>query len=160
MRLSGATFKHGASLDKKIMSYKLYINPQGKRYGILANQDNLIQGDWVECQKKQDGTYADNYNLDGTPAPDDPIDPSAVKSEAGRRIVAICPEWKQRNHIATDLTYTKIIQSGGTLTTEQESDRAEMEAVWESIQSIRTKSDEIEAMSPIPADFKDDSYWV
>jgi len=35
-----------------------------------------------------------------------------------------------------------------------------MEAVWESIQSIRTKSDEIEAMSPIPADYKDDSYWV
>ena len=142
------------------MSQKLYIDPQGEKFGILGGQDNLIKEDWVECQKKQDGEYADNYNIDGTIAPDDLIDPVAVKSEAGRRILAICPEWKQRNHIATDLTYTKIIQSGGTLTTEQESDRAEIEVVWTAIQSIRTKSDEIEAMSPVPADYTDDSYWV
>ena len=141
------------------MSQRAYIDPQGKKHGILANQDNLIKGDWVECQKKQDGTFANNYNLDGTIAPDDPIDPSAVKSEAGRRILVICPEWQQRNHIATDLTYTKIVQGGGTLTTEQESDRAEIEVVWTAIQSVRTKSNEIEAMSPVPADFADDSYW-
>jgi len=139
---------------------KIYIDPQGERFAVDDSRPELIQNDWSLCVRKDDGTYADNYNVDGTPAPDDPIDPSAVKSEAGRRIVAICPEWKQRNHIATDLTYTKIIQSGGTLTTEQESDRAEMEAVWTTIQGIRTKSDEIEAMSPIPADYKDDSYWV
>jgi len=139
---------------------KLYINPQGQKYGIDSNQNHLIKEDWIECQKKEDGTWAMNYNIDGTPAPDAPIRSGSVKGEAGRRILAICPEWKQRNHIATDLTYTKIIQGGGTLTTEQESDRAEMEAVWESIQSIRTKSDEIEVMSPIPADFRDDSYWV
>ena len=139
---------------------KLYINPQGQKYGIDSNQNHLIKEDWIECQKKEDDTWAMNYNIDGTPAPDAPIRSGSVKGEAGRRILAICPEWKQRNHIATDLTYTKVIQGGGTLTTEQESDRAEMEAVWESIQSIRTKSDEIEVMSPIPADFKDDSYWV
>jgi len=138
---------------------KLYINPQGQKYGIDNNQNHLIKEDWIECQKKDDDTYAENYNVDGTPASDTPIDPSAVKSEAGRRIVAICPEWQQRNYIATDLTYTKIIQGGGSLTAEQESDRAEMEAVWTTIQGIRTKSDEIEVMSPIPADFREDSYW-
>ena len=142
------------------MSYKLYINPQGKRYGILANQDNLIQGDWVECQKKQDGTYADNYNIDGTPAPDPEPTAGEVKAEAGRRIIEVCPEWKQRNYIATSLTFTDMIQDGETLTAEQETQRSEIKAIWTTIQGIRTKSDEIEAMSPIPTDYKDDSYWV
>lgn len=141
------------------MSYKLYIDPQGGKHGILANQDHLIQGDWVECQKKQDGTYADNYNLDGTPLPDPAPEPERVKAEANRRIVAICPEWKQRNYIATDLTFTKIIQAGGTLTAEQEAARSTMESVWATIQGIRAKSDEIEAMTPIPQDFTSDSYW-
>lgn len=141
------------------MSQRIYIDPQGGKHGILANQDNLIQGDWVECQKKQDGTYAENYNLDGTPAPDTEPTAGEVKAEAGRRILEVCPEWKQRNHIATDLTYTKILQAGGSLTSEQEADRVAIESVWASVQALRSKSDEIEAMSPIPADFRDDSYW-
>lgn len=141
------------------MSQTIYIDPQGKKHGILANQDHLIQVGWVECQKQQDGTYADNYNLDGTPAPDPEPAADQVKAEAHRRIVAVCPEWKQRNYIATDLTFTKIIQAGGTLTAEQEAARSDMEAVWTTIQGIRAKSDEIEAMSPIPQDFASDSYW-
>lgn len=138
---------------------KIYIDSQGKKYGISQAQSDLIKQDWVECQKKQDGTYADNYNLDGTPAPDDEPTADEVKAEANRRIVAICPEWKQRNYIATDLTFTKIIQTGGTLTAEQEAARSNMESVWTTIQGIRAKSDEIEAMSPIPQDFASDSYW-
>ena len=138
---------------------KIYIDPQGEKYGVSPSQSNLIKGDWVECQKKQDGTYADNYNLDGTPAPDDDPTFEQVKAEAGRRILDVCPEWKQRNHIATDLTYAKIIQAGGSLTAEQEESRVAIESVWESVQNIRSKSNEIEAMSPIPQDFTNDSYW-
>ena len=139
---------------------KLYINPQGQKYGIDSNQNHLIKEDWIECQKKEDDTWAMNYNIDGTPAPDAPIRSGSVKGEAGRRILAICPEWKQRNYIATSLTFTDMIQDGETLTAEQETQRSEIKAIWNTIQGIRTKSDEIEAMSPIPADFKDDSYWV
>jgi len=139
---------------------KLYINPQGQKYGIDNNQNHLIKEDWIECQKKEDGTWAMNYNVDGTPAPDAPISSGSVKGEAGRRIVAICPEWQQRNYIATSLTFTDMIQDGETLTAEQETQRSEIKAIWNTIQGIRTKSDEIEAMSPIPADYKDDSYWV
>ena len=142
------------------MSQRIYINPQGEKFAVLPNQDNLIQGDWTECQKKQDGTYADNYNLDGTPAPDDEPTVEEVKVEAGRRILEVCPEWKQRNHIATDLTYTKIIQAGGSLTAEQEESRAAIESVWAAVQTLRYKSNEIETMSPIPQDFTNDSYWV
>jgi len=141
------------------MSQRIYIDPQGGKHGIQANQDRFIQGDWVECQKKQDGTYADNYNLDGTAIQDADPTVEQVKAEAGRRILDVCPEWKQRNHIATDLTYTKIIQAGGSLTPEQEESRVAIESVWVAIQTLRSKSDEIEAMSPIPQDFTNDSYW-
>ena len=142
------------------MNQKYYISPSdGKRYGITENQNHLIKGDWVECQKLQDGTYAEGYNLDGTPAPDPEPTAEQVKAEAGRRILDVCPEWKQRNHIATDLTYAKIVQAGGSLTPEQEESRAAIEAVWVTVQTLRSKSDEIEAMSPIPQDFTNDSYW-
>ena len=138
---------------------KIYVNQQGDTYEISDIQGHLVQDDWIECQKKPDGTYADNYNLDGTPAPDPEPTVEEVKIEAGRRILEVCPEWKQRNHIATDLTYAKIIQAGGSLTAEQEESRAAIESVWATVQTLRYKSNEIETMSPIPQDFTDDSYW-
>ena len=141
------------------MSQKIYIDPQGKKFGILGGQDDLIKDDWSLCLRKDDGEYAENYNIDGTPAPDTEPAAEQVKAEAGRRILDVCPEWKQRNHIATDLTYAKIVQAGGSLTPEQEESRAAIEAVWVTVQTLRSKSDEIEAMSPIPQDFTNDSYW-
>lgn len=136
-----------------------YIDPQGNQYEVTPSQSNLIQDDWIECQKKSDGTYARSYDLDGNPLPDREPRAERIKEEAGRRILDVCPEWKQRNHIATDLTYTKILQAGGSLTPEQEASRVAIEAVWVAIQTLRSKSDEIEAMSPIPQDFANDSYW-
>jgi len=142
------------------MSEILYINEDGQLYGVNPDRVGNTPDDWVECQKKPDGTYADRYNTDGTPAPDPEPTVEQVKAEAGRRILDVCPEWKQRNHIATDLTYTKIIQAGGSLTAEQEESRVAIESVWASVQNIRSKSDEIEAMSPIPQDYTNDSYWI
>ena len=137
----------------------LYIDPQANQYKISPAHSDSVKGDWVECQKKPDGTYAKRYNLDGTAIQDADPTVEQVKAEAGRRILDVCPEWKQRNHIATDLTYTKIIQAGGSLTPEQEESRVAIESVWVAIQTLRSKSDEIEAMSPIPQDFTNDSYW-
>ena len=141
------------------MSEILYINSNGQLYGIQPDRVDSVPQDWTECQKDADGNYGNQYNTDGTIAPDPEPTAEQVKAEANRRIIAICPEWKQRNYIATDLTFTKIIQDGGTLTAEQEAARSTMEAVWTTIQGIRAKSDEIEAMSPIPQDFASDSYW-
>lgn len=72
------------------------------------------------------------------------FDPAAVpatdvKLEARRRILARYPEWKQLN----------IIRAGGD-------DLAKMTA-W--IDAMRAASDALEAMSPIPADYADDSHW-
>jgi hypothetical protein len=142
------------------MRDQMFIDPQGGRYFISRSQQDIIKDDWVACLPKEDGEYAMSYNVDGTPAPDPAPLPEQVKSEAGRRILDLCPEWKQRNHIATDLTYTKITQAGGSLTAEQEETRAAIESVWVAVQTLRLKSDEIEAMSPIPQDFRNDSYWI
>lgn len=141
------------------MSEILYINPDGLLYGIQPDRIDQVPPDWVACQKDANGNYGRSYRPDGTIAPDPEPTAEQVKAEANRRIIAICPEWKQRNYIATDLMFTKIIQAGGTLTTEQEAARSTMEAVWTAIQGIRSKSDEIEAMSPVPQDFASDSYW-
>lgn len=84
-----------------------------------------------------------------------------VKAEANRRIVAIMPEYTQRNVMALAL---ETMQQYGTDPAQWP---APLKAIndatmtkWASIKTIRTKSDQIEAMSPIPSDFKNDSYWV
>ena len=70
----------------------LYIDPQANQYKISPAQSDLIKDDWVECQKREDGTYARSYNLDGTPEPDPEPTVNQIKAEAYRRIIAICPE--------------------------------------------------------------------
>lgn len=83
-----------------------------------------------------------------------------VKAEAYRRIVAILPEWRQRNYIARDLEFTKITDSGGTLTTEQQAERAAIEGYWAEIKAIRTASNALEAMDTIPVDYKNIEHWA
>lgn len=62
-----------------------------------------------------------------------------VKIEAGRRIEAQYPLWKQAN----------VIREGG----------ANLIAMTAFIDDIRAKSDQLEAMSPTPADFAADERW-
>lgn len=60
----------------------------------------------------------------------------AVKAEARRRIMAIAPEWRQLNAIRESET-----------------------AIFAKIDAIRAASDAIEAMDPIPLDYRSDAYW-
>lgn len=81
-----------------------------------------------------------------------------VKAEAARRILEICPEWKQRNLTAQ----AAILAKKGEANWSPEEAEAWVagEQIWAQIALIRTKSDALEAMSEIPADFKNDSYWT
>lgn len=80
-----------------------------------------------------------------------------VKAEAYRRIIAICPEWKQRNLTAQA---TQLLRKGEANWTQDEAAAwAAGQAIWEQIAEIRAASDTIEAMDPIPTDYDDDSYW-
>jgi len=136
---------------------KIYIDPQGKRHGILANQDHLIQGDWVECQKKQDGTYADNYNLDGTPAPDDEPTADQVVAESNRRQDLLIPASKVTGLQAR---YNSLVRRSGSLTPEQDAQKDALDDIWDAIDSLVDKQETISEMTPIPQDFTNDSYWI
>ena len=82
-----------------------------------------------------------------------------VKAEAGRRILAVYADWKQRNMTmrATELQEIRI--GGGTLTAEEETERLALIAASDWVKSMRVASDAIEAMDPIPNDFRNDSFW-
>ena len=82
----------------------------------------------------------------------------AVKDEARRRILARFPDWKQTNMVAlgVELTLAKI---GGDWTKEQQDEAGALQAAWDWVKAVRSASDVIEAMSPIPADFRSDKFW-
>lgn len=81
-----------------------------------------------------------------------------VKAEAARRILEICPEWKQRNLTAQAAILAK--KGEANWSPEEAAAWSAGEQIWAQIALIRAKSDALEAMSEIPADFKNDSYWV
>jgi len=136
---------------------KLYIDPQGNRNGILANQDHLIKQDWVECQKKQDGTYADNYNLDGTLAPDDEPTVEQVVGESNRRQGLLIPANKVTGLQAR---YNSLVRRSGSLTPAQDAQKDALDDIWDAIDSLVDKQETISEMTPIPQDFTNDSYWI
>ena len=138
---------------------KLYIDPQGQKYGFDSNQAHVVKDGWVECQKKQDGTYADDYNLDGTPAPEPAVSPLHVDGEANMRVDAVLTIRQQLSYIATDLSFTKRGSGNANLTAAEASKRTEIESAWATISNIRAKEEEIKAMTPIPQDYTNDSYW-
>lgn len=84
-----------------------------------------------------------------------------VKGEAGRRIEAILPDYKQRNVLAFGLeTMMTYGPDPADWPAPIQAVNSEMQAKWTAIKAIRVRSDEIEAMSPIPANFRDDSFWT
>ena len=80
-----------------------------------------------------------------------------VKAEAMRRILALCPEWRQRNLTARA---AELADKGrDNWTAEELAEWSAGAAVWAQIKALRAASDVIEAMDPIPADYTADSRW-
>lgn len=67
-----------------------------------------------------------------------------VKHEANRRILAIMPDWKQRNSIARAAELSRK-ESKGTATPEEITELDQLETTWAGIKAIRSASDSIEA---------------
>ena len=81
-----------------------------------------------------------------------------VKAEAERRILAIVPAWKQRNLLARAAL---LAEKGRDAWSDAElAEWNAGEAIWAQVVAIRTASDRIEAMTPIPDDFTADSHWT
>lgn len=70
------------------------------------------------------------------------------------------PEYVQRNVMALALETMLTHGADPTLwPVELQAANSAAMAKWRKIEAIRAASNQIEAMSPIPADFRDDSYW-
>jgi hypothetical protein len=80
-----------------------------------------------------------------------------IKAEANRRILAIVPEWKQRNLLAQA---AQLAKRGEThWTADDHAAWEDGETIWERVSAIRAASDDLEAMDPLPTDYDDDRHW-
>ncbi len=68
---------------------------------------------------------------------------TAVKTEAGRRILSFLPEWKQRNLTARMTELLEIGKANWTIEQQEEVDT--MKAIWKQVKVIRKLSDTLEA---------------
>ena len=106
---------------------------------------------------------AENATLDAVIAAHNPDAARAVdvKAEAARRIDLIMPDYKQRNVMAWGLeTIMAYGPDPADWPAELQAVNNQAQAAWAAIKGIRVRSDEIEAMDPIPADFRDDGWWA
>ena len=133
------------------MSYTASFTDADGRYFKRSDRPNEAFPANDRCreyrQAKSDGVQIEMPDFDA-------VTDDQIKAEAQRRILSIAEEWKQRNMIAQGVEYLNILQSGGTLTVEQERQAAENLSVWAKIKVIRDASNAIEQMSPRPKDFR------
>ena len=69
---------------------------------------------------------------------------SAIKAEAGKRILLVAPEWKQRNLIARAVELRDIMDDRW-LTAADQGEKDAAAVVWGQIKAIRAHSDSLEA---------------
>lgn len=122
---------------------------------IVRQQPQLINNQWVIKWVVADKTEEEQIQYREKQVRN-------IKAEASRRIISIVPEWKQRNIIARGLEIArKMIRNGpNTLSPEEEAEEAAISALWTEVKRLRTVSDQLEAMDPLPQDFADDKYWT
>lgn len=88
---------------------------------------------------------------------DVPVTADDVKAEAYRRIVAVVPEYRQRNLIARA---TELLRKGvDNWTADEQAEWDAGQAIWDQVKAIRAASDAIEAMDRIPQDYAADKHW-
>ncbi|MFC3704459.1 hypothetical protein ACFOOL_06800 [Devosia honganensis] len=86
---------------------------------------------------------------------------SDIKAEARRRIIAVMNEDKQRNTLAAGLEATMTYGADpANWPPDLQQRQADAMAAWAEIERLRTRSDEIELMDPLPEDVTDDGLWL
>ena len=116
--------------------------PEINKSFVKNNYASLVNGSWT---------------IDWT-AKDLIVYPTQVKAEAGRRIIVLCPDWKQRNMA---IRYPELLYKGlQNLSTTEQYELEEIQKVFAQIVILRNKSDELELMNPIPSDYREDKYWI
>jgi uncharacterized protein YnzC (UPF0291/DUF896 family) len=89
-----------------------------------------------------------------------------IKAEAQRRILVITGAPDLTSGIIKQLNANmranelNDYQHSRSLTTDEQREATALRGLAAAIKAVRTKSNEIEAMSPIPTDYTADSYWT
>lgn len=83
---------------------------------------------------------------------------AAVKNECGARIYGPFPQWKQANYTAR-ATELVLAKTSGPLSGDETAELAALQTAWAWIKSVRVASNALEAMDPIPTDYRDASHW-
>lgn len=86
------------------------------------------------------------------------VSPDMVKSEASRRILAFLPFWQQNN--LTARMAELVIKGRENWTTEEIKEWENIQQIWERVKFIRSRSNAIEALVPIPEDYRNEAYWI
>jgi hypothetical protein len=130
------------------------------QYGVypvaVAEQPTLAAGEIASLKELPElvgGVWVRGWNISTVTATAE-----MVKAEAYRRIVAILPEWKQRNLTAQA---TILAEKGRANWTPEELAAWDAgSALWSQVAAIREASDVIEGLDPIPSDYAADQRWV
>ena len=160
---------------------KLYPNDKGKvrlengdvlqppRAGITRGNDKIVIVDEKAVYSNTTNNVEKTTTYDVlvtkvnrvTTYVDKTVNVDDVKIEANDRIINIMSEHTQRNSMAWTIEMITMYGSDrSNWPTESQTKQNELDAAWQQINYIRQKSNEIEQLNPIPANFKDDSYWT
>lgn len=83
-----------------------------------------------------------------------------IKHEAQTRIYAVMSDIEQRNALAEQQAFILAFGADPNFWPVEAAKRGvEMLDAWTEIARIRQRSNEIEALDPIPSDFTDDKHW-
>jgi hypothetical protein len=89
------------------------------------------------------------------PAP--PTTLADIKAEAERRILALLPEWKQRNLTARGVELVLALVKNRGWSPEEAAEAAQIQAQWNKVNAIRDRSNDLE--QSLPADFAGNQNW-
>ena len=156
---TGEPLKGGPKPDQLVKVR--YIASEGPpRYRIVMVVDDAV-GKWQHATRVASFRYnpdvdrvEENRGVKDMPAAQvNAALIARVKSDAGQRIVAIVPEWKQRNLIARAALLSR--KGEANWSADDSAAWAAGEAVWNRVVAIRSNSDAAEQViidSPTPAD--------
>ena len=126
--------------------------------GIVINKavaEEPLGENWIESSSCKIGDLWDGEKFTSPPGPEPTIE--EIKAEANRRILSLCPQWKQDN---MNRRATLLLERGRVnWSVEELAEWNSYVEIGNQIDAIRQASDILEAMSPIPSDYQDDSYW-
>lgn len=138
--------KHMSAADKAALGvFEVTEDPPPAEPGLVVVSHDLVRdGDRVRRRPVTERA-SDEQLIAG------------IKAEAGRRIVAFLPEWKQRNLLAQ----ASILAEKGrdNWTPDELAAWDAGAAAWAHVAAIRARSDQLEAMVPLPTDYDDNRHW-